>query len=368
MRKRKNGEGSVFFDKTRNKYTATLYDPNGTRIQKRFNTEQEASDWLTVTKAEIVNNSYIVPTSITLGEWMNRFLEYSKKPSVKESTFAKYKYCVNHLKPIGKLQLQSLTPVVIQKFYTTLEHLGPVIRKQIHILLAEASREAVANDLIRKDFMATVKAPKVERKTVSVFTKEELDKLYVVCKNHSIKWEAIFLLAATTGMRRGEITGLQIESVSETNVYVNHTLQEINGVRTLSTPKTKNSKRFCTISKEVHSLLMEIIGNRKTGYVFLSSNNTPLFSSNWETSWRKLVKKANIPYRNFHSIRHTYASTLIDQGVPIATVSKILGHSSPVTTLSIYVHPVHESDTKVAEITNKMFDFSKVDATVASDK
>jgi hypothetical protein len=84
--------------------------------------------------------------------------------------------------------------------------------------------------------------------------------------------------------------------------------------------------------------------------IFSSSIGTPVDRSNLRADFNKVLEKAGIPRLRFHDLRHTAASILLNQGVPVIAVSRRLGHSKPSITLDVYGHLINELDEESARI------------------
>lgn len=153
------------------------------------------------------------------------------------------------------------------------------------------------------------------------------------------------LLALNTGLRIGELCALQRQDIdfAAGTVSVRHTAQRINyGGRTelvVQTPKSAASNRVIPIPAEMLALLRQYVYAFAPGCYLLSGNPArPLEPRTCQRHFKALLKCCGIPYRNFHSTRHTYATRCVEEGADIKTVSELLGHSNPQITLRLYMH------------------------------
>ncbi len=179
-----------------------------------------------------------------------------------------------------------------------------------------------------------------------------------------LKYKTAVYLAILTGMRRGEILGLEWKdidfekneiSIERTSVY-----SEGLGVFTKST-KTENSQRTVSFPNELAVVLKkyqkEYMKNRlklgelwqDSGRLMVQWNGKPMFPSTLSQWFKKFLEKHNLPVITFHQIRHTSATLLIAQGVDIATVAKRLGHANNTTTLNFYTHAIQSEDRAAAD-------------------
>ncbi len=160
-------------------------------------------------------------------------------------------------------------------------------------------------------------------------------------------------LLLTVGVRKGEALGLSWRDVDldKSQLHVRHTLQRVDGKLQLLDPKTKTSNRVVVLPASIVSLLRqhrvrqaseqlhadptEWIGN-EWHLVFTSQVGTPIDDTAINHQICALLKKAGLGRIRIHDFRHTACALMLSQGVPVHVVSKILGHSSPTITLSVY--------------------------------
>ncbi len=158
--------------------------------------------------------------------------------------------------------------------------------------------------------------------------------------------EALYVLAVTTGLRQGELLGLQWEDVDLAGaaLHVRHTLHELNGRLWIGEPKTRRARRqvdlpsIAVVALQDHRERMLIEGH-SDGLVFCDTQGGPLRKSNLlRRSFLPLLKRAGLPTIRFHDLRHTAATLLLAQGVHPKIVQERLGHSQISLTLDTYSH------------------------------
>ncbi len=145
----------------------------------------------------------------------------------------------------------------------------------------------------------------------------------------------MILTALRTGMRHGELTGLQWSSIDweNRNITVRHSRCDRTG--TLDTPKS-NRERHIPMDADVYEMLFK--RRRSTGYVFLDRNGTkPFTSSRMIRELREVRYRAGLRPLGWHTLRHTFASHLAMRGTPLHAVQALLGHSTISTTMR-YAH------------------------------
>jgi integrase len=279
------------------------------------------------------------------------------KGTVRESTYSRDKYLVtNHIKPaLGRLKLKNLNAMHLQGLYR--ERLdfglsGSTVQK-IHHVLHKGLRQAVRWNLIPRNPADDVKAPTPTSKEMHPLSAEEARRLLDAAQGD--RFEALYVLAVHTGMRRGELLGLKWGDVDLENatVRVRRTLTRIDNGRRLALgpPKNKKSRRTVRLTERAVEALrshlerqleeIEALGDlyKDQGLVFTTEAGTPINPSNLrQRSLASLLKRAGLPQITFHDLRHTCASLLFQKNVHPKFVQELLGHASVAITLDTYSH------------------------------
>lgn len=362
----RHGSGSISFDKTRKQWRTAFLDDTGKRHYKRFIDKQAAQSYLTEQLNSINHGSFVAPNDITIGEWSVEFLETYKKNSVKATTYQHYIDQANHLSFIADVRLQDVTARQINKLYVKLqEHLSKHTIHKTHKFLKAIFSKAQSLDMIKKNIMLAVPAPKFEKKEIEIFTKEEIAAILKTCKNHQkLKHRyPMFLLAVTTGMRLGEVLALRWCDVDLKNmeISIKYTLSYLAGAGIqITSPKTKAARRKISIPIETANALKElksgtVINIDQSSLCFITRNGTPLFPRNVDRAWKDLLACAGVTYRKFHALRHTHATELLATGVPIIEVSRRLGHAKITHTLELYGHAIKGYDKGISDKISSMY-------------
>lgn len=363
--RRANGDGSIYVDKARNKIVASVTGPDGKRITKRFPPDQRsaARDWIAEQQSDIARGDYVTHTDITLGEWLLEFVR-TYKSGLKPATVDNYYYDTTRLQPIADIPLQELSPVTLQKYFNAL----PCAHKtqtQIKVFLGMALRKAIALQLIRRNPLDQVEikggAP---ARPIEVLTMDEAAKVIASSKAYNPKIYTIVMTAMYTGMRSGELTALKWSDIDLQNgvIHITHNMVDLHGKQIYqSTPKTNASRREITIPQALIQVLSDF-KHRKIAridindqYIFRERSGHAVSSNMVRYYWARVQKRAGIPHRKFHALRHTHASQLLAVGVPITEVSRRLGHANPAITLKIYSHYIPGNDRAVADKVQEIF-------------
>lgn len=356
--KKANGAGSVFFDSARGKYRAMLIDDTGRRIAKRFSTKAEAQEWLTTTQADIFRGSYIQDSQQTLGEWVLEYIDTYKRPSVRPSTLARYYDTMKYIAPISKYRLKELTSLTVQRFYNNLpSNLSASSNRQIQNLLQAAIRKAVALGAM-KDILLPVERPKIgkSKKQIEIFKLEDIRYLLKNLRNDK-RYSRYYLfvkLAVMTGARLGELLALRTDRVYDGYIQIDLNGHAVGGKMFFNEPKTVAGNRKVTISTELSQELRELGASRE--FVFHSDNAEYWNTHTIEHAWKQIIKKFGLEYKSFHCLRHTHATQLLGNNVPVLEVSKRLGHSKASTTLNLYGHAIPGYDQMLPEKVQNIFE------------
>lgn len=189
--------------------------------------------------------------------------------------------------------------------------------------------------------------------------KQEQTKLEnYILENNKIYYFGI-LLSLYTGLRLGEVLALKWQNIDIKNklIYIDKSVGSISQNHKTSTiessPKTQSSIREIPISKKLLDLMKVLRQHCSTDYVIVSHNGKQIQSMAYQKSFENLLKKLHIKHYGFHSLRHTFATRLLENGVDTKTISELLGHSSPTITLNRYVHTNLQNKRKAMEILTK---------------
>lgn len=323
---------------------------------------------------ELDHGLYAKQENITVVSWFNVWVEIYKEPSVKKGTIALYKDIFNRYlqNTIGSRKLKDIRGEHIQKIYNDLKKEGysKSTIELVSILLSGMYKQAIKNKMIRENPVPLTTLPRVDgHKEPQIMTVCQ-QKIFMDYVKHSYL-RVLFLLALATGMRSGELRGLEWKNIDLKNKVINikKSLLYINNDYILDEPKTKSSIReipiidsACTILKE-HKIeqakLRVLMGSKwkpKEGLddlVFTSKTGYPINRDVLKQQMNYVlasIRKDGIKYDHYtpHDLRHTFASRSIENGVQPKVLQTILGHSKLSTTMDLYVHIM--PDTKAKEM------------------
>ncbi len=351
---------------------------DGSPVRKTFygaginEANQKADKYINDLKFGLIDNG----KSVTINSLFPKWLLEVKKNEVKPTTFEKYEGMYrNYISKtiISNIPISEIKSLSIQKFYNDLskkQNKNDTLIKSVHKLLRNFFDYAEREGYIIKNPCINISLPKTKKTVDEIitekttkfqyFTEEEIPELIQLFDGYSI--QNIIIFALGTGMRKGEIFGLQWDDVDfeEKLIYVKHNLSytpEINEIgkreykTILQTPKSNNSVRVIPMSNKIYELLKLLPHNSK--YVFSSSKTHNHFDIKWaEKIWTKKTKGTKFENRRFHDLRHTFATMLLLKGANLIQLKELLGHSS-VKITEIYLDALPKTK---EEIINKIDD------------
>ncbi|MFW6030214.1 MAG: tyrosine-type recombinase/integrase [Halanaerobiales bacterium] len=355
------------------KWQAQAYvgkDPNTNKYKRKYKTfkrKKDAENWAKEVELEASDGIVIEPGEITLGELLRRWLN-NYKNKIAGSTYDGYKGKIeSHLIPaLGAIKLKDLQPLHVETYFSKKRikgrkdgKSGGLSENTLHkhyVILNKAMKQAVKWRLIKVNPVAAIESPQPEDKEKKAMTEAEFNKLMKVAKKEDC-WMFNFLIVAIfTGMRRSEILGLHWSEVEFENkiIRVTHTLVPKIGEGSVLKNKTKNksSKRSIKISDTVVKVLKEHkkmqteirlqLGpkyNDTLNLVFCKEDGTKYYPGTINKKLNRLLKKADLPLEyGIHTMRHTFATINLKNGVNPKIVQEMLGHSTIATTLDVYSH------------------------------
>ena len=274
-----------------------------------------------------------------------------KAGKVKVSTLKCYQRNIKcHILPkLGDQIAANLTVEDIDDYLEAMqESFSPKLVREVGALLLALLRLADIN------FTGEVTLPKVRQKNVEVFTETELKQLARIILRRTDETGLGILLTVYTGIRLGELCGLKWQDVNAGKgmLHVQRTVERVaqeDGTTCLAllTPKTESSNRWIPIPQEMMRVLKP--DQRLPETYLLTGGEIIPDPRTMQNRYKALLKRVGVPYRNFHALRHTYATRCIEQGIDAKSVSELLGHSDVRTTLRLYVHASMDYKSKAVE-------------------
>ena len=278
-------------------------------------------------------------------DWLTQWLENYIHPSVKVRTYERYRLIIEqHIKDkIGSMELNDLSPLVLQRFITELLQSG---NRKTGKGLSANSVNAVISVIqgslktahllgLTKEYTADkLKRPKLKEKPVKCFTLAEQKQIEQAILNGKKDKLYGIILCLYSGLRIGELIALQWSDIDFAKgiLTVSKSCHDSKNGLIIDEPKTATSCRVIPLPKQLLPILKGIKKKSDSPFV-VSANGKPVSVRSYQRSFELLLKKLNIPHKGFHSLRHTFATRALECGMDVKTLSEILRHKNPTVTL-----------------------------------
>ncbi len=371
-RKRGNGEGTVFFNQSKNLWVAqylvnqkrkTIYAKTKTEVRAKLIKEQNS----------INEGLYIEPNKTKVGDWLNIWLKTyiigKKAPKTAECYSNAIK---NHIMPIiGNVIIKDLQAIQVQQLYNSVEKkCSARMAKLVHVTLHSSLKQAVMNDMLQVNVTEKCVAPKYAPEKVRALILEEQRIFVQAIKGN--KFELAFLLCLYGGLRRGEVLALKWEDVNiETSTLdINKAVIRVSCLDAIrnepktrimfTAPKSKSGNRSVPIPKELIPMIRQhkvktakeklLAGNLyvDNDLLFCDSVGALIAPDSFNKAFKNVTRGLLDSKVKLHTLRHTYATRGAEQGVSIKVMQELLGHSDISVTSNIYTHI--SSDLKKQEV------------------
>jgi integrase len=238
-----------------------------------------------------------------------------------------------------------------------------------HRILSVIFNTAVQWGILKENPVSRVKPPRVPKKKAPSYNEEQTAAMMDALEEEPLKYQAMVHLALATGLRRGEMMGLEWSDLDfeKGTLEVSRASQYLprKGVFAKD-PKNEESKRLIALPEATLRLLKTYkaewnkqrlkVGDlwQNSDRLFVTWDGRPAHPDTPSSWFPEFLGRHGLPHLNFHGLRHTSASLLIYQGIDIKAVSSRLGHSRTSTTVDIYAHALRRADEAAADIMNSI--------------
>jgi integrase len=268
---------------------------------------------------------------------------------------------------LGHLKMRDLQPQHVQYLYNQLRDQNHSNRnvQLVHGVLHRSLNVAQKQGLIGKNPASVVELPKVVRKELEILDDNQVRQFLIVAQGH--RYETLFHIAVTTGMRMGELLGIKWSDLDLSSgvIYIKRQLQRVPGKGfKFSPPKTQAGRRMVQLGQSTMRQLVEHRKRQETEHqrkdwqendlIFPAPSGIPTDQRNLHRYFKPLLEKAGLPNIRFHDLRHTAATLMLMNGIPLMVVSRRLGHSKPSTTLDIYGHFLPGMQSEAADLMDEL--------------
>ena len=328
-----------------------------------------------LTKKDLTDDIYFI-------DFLHSYLPL-KKQQVEPVTFNAYVKMLEHITSYFKnmrIKLKDLKPYHIEGFYKTLYDRGLKSNSVLHyhVFIREALQYAFKNDLVNSNVADKVTRPKTTDYQASFYSVEEMQKLFEVLQEHECKLP--IMLASMYGLRRSEVVGLKWDAIDFENkvIKIQHKVLEtkIDGKRVIYTSdklKNKTSNRALPLLPQAEELLLkkkESIDKNKAmlgkayktkyiDYVCVDNIGRLILPNRLTKTFLRILRRNDLREIRFHDLRHSCASIMLANGVPMKQIQEWLGHADFSTTANIYSHLDYASKISSANTISNAFNFVK---------
>lgn len=356
-RRSRNGTGSVTQRADGRWQACQRYTDQDGKQKRRYlygKNRREVLDKLKETQKHIDNGDPVVEAKDTVAvvvtKWVKRTLETSSR---RATTIANYR-TIARTKVIGYLgdvPLAELDRDAVNRWYSQMLAEGVAV-STIHKagdILGLVLDEAVEDGLLRRNPVRSASKPALVRLEAATYSADEVSRLIDAAKGS--RDYPLLVFAAHTGLRKGEALALRWRDVrlDRQEVAVTGSLARVNGHLLRTEPKTSSSTRVIPLSPAAVTALRLAQQQQDqdrdasphwadTGYVFTTVSGEAIDPRNVLRSLRRIKRQAGVRHGSWHTLRHAFASHLLQSDVPLFTVSRFLGHSSIRVTSDIYGH------------------------------
>lgn len=211
-----------------------------------------------------------------------------------------------------------------------------------------------------------------------IYSDEEVKKITNVCMsnygentrdNKRYRYAPSYVLLLNTGMRIGELTCLTWDDIdfNKKTIRINKTTSLVKNrgqynttrkaVNIVTTPKTPNSNRYIPINETSLLVLKELKDRQNkesipTKFVVSTPEGDMMLVRVMEQTFKRICEEHGVQSKGLHALRHTFGSMLLEKGVDIKVISKVLGHSTVKFTYDRYIHIINNMEAQAVNLLN----------------
>ena len=354
MKRRGNGEGTIFKDKN-GRWRAMLYVSSGNGAKKRIQTSAKSYEAIKKKVKEIQerekNGLIYTAKGWTVAEGLDYWLYKVHIKKIRENTLDSYERAIkNHIKPVyGGYKVQELTVRHMRLGMDTLEERGVSgrMRNEARKIMSAFLQWCMTEELIMRNVARLIEKPQHTPKKTVIWAAKQASFFIKAIREH--RYYIVFVLFFCYGLRRCEDIGLRYCDIDFENnvIHVRQQIGRIKGKLKAWKPKTKESLRTLPLIPFVRSaILAHAEKNGVTippfdpyaepsleGTIVVSSAGTPLEPRTLGRVSDRLQEKLGLRHITLHAMRHMLATFLKDMGVPLKDAQIILGHTDSAMTL-----------------------------------
>lgn len=345
IRKRKDGrwEGRYSVLTAGGKKTNSVYARTYNEIKKKLASAKESEQSKPQLITAVSGHERNTFQDIALA-WLQHIREKRKY-----STYVKYKdLYYRYLRELDNILFADISEHRILETLSLLnEQESSVLKYSVYGILNQMIR--FGNEKGGYSVMPFIrKRENVRKKGVEIFNLSEQQKLLEVLYEETDSYKKGILICLFTGLRLGEISALKWSDINfETKtLQVNMTVQRIavEGYHTKTILYENPPKSECSLREiPLSDGMIEVLKSIPRCGIYVLNGDRPMEPRTYENKLKSYLKEAGVAPKNFHTLRHTFATNCIESGMDVKSLSEILGHADVQLTLNRYVHPTIET-------------------------
>jgi integrase len=336
---------------------------DGRRVRRwhsGYRTKKDAERARTELLARLDQGTYVEPSRLTLATFLREQWLPGLATRVRATTLHSYRTNLERyvLPRVGQVMLQRLTPAHLNSLYGALQATGgrdggPLSARTVqavHMTVRKALGDAARWGLVARNVAQLADPPSPKRADMRTWTAAQLRAFLEHVESERLA--ALWMLAASTGMRRGEVLGVRWVDVDLdlARIAVRQTLVLAGRQVVVSEPKTSRGRRSIALDPRTVAALRAWKAAQAaerlawgpswvdSGLVFTREDGTPIHPEWLSDAFEWRVRAAGLPRLRFHDLRHTHASLGLAAGVPVKVMSERLGHATSSFTADAYQH------------------------------
>lgn len=296
-------------------------------------------------------------TEQLFGDALLKHLEITKH-TVQLSTYNGYIKYANRIADWfneREIMVNEICPEIIEDYYQYIRsnRVSENTVKHYHVLIHKFCKFLYNRGYIVSNPAEKVDKPRPKKYVANYYNEEQAALLLSIVKEKYMDYLVPIELALVYGLRRSEVCGLQWQCVDlkKRTIYINGKVVSVKKnenndcIEYSHDLKSESSRRRLPISKDFSEYLSTLknINTRPSDFVFTLDNGKPVQPENLTKMFNKIIQDNNLPHIRFHDLRHSCATILINEDVPVKFVQAWLGHSCYSTTADIYSHVYEKS-------------------------
>lgn len=358
-------------------YVLDISLPGQRRRQKSkggYRTKRDALAALNEAQGALQRGLYVEPSKLSMRTFLIDHWLPAIEAGLRQSTLQGYRSAItNYVLPrLGDTRLQALTPDQLNAFYGELLRAGrrdgktglsPKTVHNVHVLLHKALHDAVRWSYLPRNVAEYSDPPKQTSsgKAMRTWAPAELRSFLEYVQDDA--YYAAWVLAANTGMRRGEVLGVRWQDIDfdRRRLAIRQTIISIDYRVEIGEPKTARGRRSVALDSGTVTALRAhrvkqnqlklMLGEawQDNDLVFCRDDGTPVHPDRFTQMFDKHVRDSGLPRIRLHDLRHTHATLALAAGIHPKVVSERLGHSTVAFTMDVYSHAIPSMEAEAAE-------------------